>query len=96
MTRDEKLQAIKEKCMTANPGRVWVCSEKCHGCMDVRLADVLLTLKASSEQDELNLGLPLELHHGVKGLLAKWNLRWDDLSEQSDETIDFIHSLICV
>lgn len=59
---------------------------------DIRLADVLLALKQHPDCDT-------SWEYEVASIIIwefsrKWNLRADNLNDQSDETIDFIQSLI--
>lgn len=63
---------------------------------DIRLADVLLALELKFKKNEYIrkfrplLG-PTDQEKEAK---TRWNLRKDSLTEQSDETIDFLHSLL--
>ena len=59
----------------------------------IRLADVLLAIPKS---EPLTL-FPERLIFGEvneKGAFGIWNLRKDDLNEQSEETIDFLAGLL--
>lgn len=62
---------------------------------EIRLADVLLAVKGSEVYSAL---FPLDGYLWSEmdsGKTVKfWNLRTDDLEQQSDETIAFIHSLL--
>lgn len=71
----------------------------------IRLADVLLALQKNKSynliavdeygtfySDEKDVGFDIVQ---VDGQNIEWNLEQDDLSKQSEETIDFIFNLIC-
>jgi len=63
---------------------------KCIIGSPIRFGDVLLTLEKN-----LRPSLQLEKYwQTVHALIAFWNLRKDDLNEQSEETLDFIASLL--
>lgn len=99
MTRTEKLVAIKQRCIEANPELevyvgVYHDGPKKGQAMRVparpiRLADVLLALRFHKVRVDLRGHSTMEA-----GVVYYWNLRADDLSAQSDETIDYVHSLL--
>lgn len=68
----------------------------------VRLADVLLAMLDNYMAPNIGLGTGsdgdclwwFDKEHSKAAIL--WNLRADDLEQQSDETISFIHSLLFV
>ena len=97
-----KLQQIREACIKANmEGFGMVGKVEISPYMrPVRLADVLL---AMSQTGTVTKGANflvnvVEIGHGVggSGLFqdVRWNLKDDNLDNQSSETIDFIHSLL--
>jgi hypothetical protein len=56
----------------------------------IRLADILLAMKENDAS-------PLQMHDFLcRVVYGKWNLRTDDLDQQSEETLTFIHSILCV
>lgn len=76
MTNSQKIQAIREACIAANPdfnGRV-------------TLAGVLLAMSQAAGH--------IYTTANAWKLIDQWNLRQDDLSLQSEETIDCIHQLL--
>lgn len=64
----------------------------------VRLADVLLTIRVgkSYSPDELAdlVGLRADEGGGMDLRNSLWKFRFDDLREQSEETINFIYNLL--
>lgn len=64
----------------------------------IRLADVLLALNQKSETHwywSVNTtGAWFDGRQSVTHILCEWDLRNDDLSKQSEETVDFIHGLL--
>ena len=60
----------------------------------IRLADVLLALETKSKQDPLNEYQSLHDRHGVTATLRLWNLRKDNLTEQSDGCLEFLAQLL--
>lgn len=100
MTRDEQLNLIRSKCIAANPDKGWVVAGLegfnywKNKPLPVRLADVLLAVN----YDHL-APLAEERRERVKDLtvaeiVSRWNLRQDDLTEQSDECILFLSNLL--
>lgn len=95
MTLEEKMQAIRIKCIDANDdimkrpmdfthrpdgSTLSVCDFEAH---TVHLADVLLAMQDKAWAKE------------TLDLIAMYNLRRDDLAKQSPETVEFIHQLLC-
>jgi hypothetical protein len=73
----------------------------------IRLSDVLLAINEYSEFTDLNfvtqagafgkyLNLGGARGHKIEATAYLWNLRRDDLTQQTPETISSIHSLLCV
>jgi hypothetical protein len=102
MTKDQKLEAIRAKCIAANPQeKPWMSeSERVwdDAVRPVRLADVLLAIPIAAVTlqlwpDRLWITYTDPGHDGAAHDGA-WELTKDDLSLQSQETIDFIHSLL--
>lgn len=61
----------------------------------IRLTDVLVAIDQRFRGDNFaTVATNGWFHFGRKRAL--WNLRTDDLSQQSSECIDFIHSILCV
>lgn len=100
MTRQDKLAAIREACIRANPEKSWTRSSAIFGVVaeSVSLADVLLAIgdKLATELDSIvatpigNGSLKIDCDH----TRAYWNLRLDSLDDQDDPTVDFIHQLL--
>jgi hypothetical protein len=57
----------------------------------IRLSDVLLAMNVQLFKDSWDL--PVLDYDGSK-IIALWNLRKDDLTQQSPETIDFLYDLL--
>ncbi len=138
MTKDQKLEAIKAKCVEVNPaikttyhetrgnnlrcskcGKPAVMGSKCEkgDTRPIHLTDLLHAYSWLSKGILMGVNqsgyfmfsdscTPLKgeykfimADHAIIGIRdatknAKWNLLKDDLREQSDETIDFIYSLL--
>lgn len=135
MTLEEKIQAIREKCIAANPDE-WKSTAICRACgseiyaskgtgaivfpwqcrkcgnyqeakdRPIRLADLLLAIAGSGLIADASVqyrGLINIFPHPEaisKGFVFpeptyfRWNALQDDLSKQSPETVEFIHSLL--
>jgi hypothetical protein len=106
MTREEKLQAITEACVKANNGIIMV---ECLGCKyrgkkhliqsdprPIRLADVLLAFLTDDALDKYTEmeGLTMFFDDLKCAIVTIWNLRKDSLSDQSDDCISFLFSLL--
>ena len=88
-----KIDKIREACIKANPEIEQICGGEdvahfCPNCSNkigrpIRLADVLLAIGEVRPDFLLAVGHP-----------ANWNLKDDNLENQSEETIGFIHNLI--
>lgn len=101
--RHQQLTLIRQKCIEANPEiaerrldaeKTWDGATVNIFDNKIRLADVLSALENTSHYLEINqLG-----HFTFKGVTGgewgEWNLRKDDLTEQSDETILFLYDLL--
>lgn len=115
MTHTERLGAVRQKCIEANPTIVrWggfdlakmalggVPESAPDEVRPIRLADVLLAIgKAMTRGNSYFVDADGGFHEwfAPQGRLdlrtvGRWNLRADDLSQQSEETIDFIASLL--
>lgn len=65
----------------------------------IHLADVLLALIESVDvkhHPHSPKTRDREYTSGTLRICGKWNLRQDSLDQQSDETVTFLHSLLCV
>ena len=103
MENNDKLNFIRQKCIEANPNRSEGWDEDSgrptgSGYMDFmpcRLADVLLVIKKMYMNGTLQK--EGEFKNGTEwfGEIAwDWNLRSDDLTQQSEETINFLFDLL--
>jgi hypothetical protein len=104
MIQSDKLNFIREKCIATNKekfcGRARCSGEKCLNAT-IRLADVLLAMEQSRKRDGSEWLVMFTgefryvnvLHHSLERH-PKWNLRADDLREQSEETINFLYELL--
>lgn len=101
MTQNDKLEIIKQKCIAANPE---IGTARAHWPFEreIRLADVLLAVdvfrngKNEHGYSVRHTGRIYEddLNSVAKKQVGVWNLRADDLQEQSPETIEFLYSLL--
>jgi len=114
ITKEQKLQFIREKCIETNPEIVF-CDCRCHNgmqvmrsatglCLDckcdglrevnrpIRLADILLATKIPVLVDRNGIFYSVD---SIKALNigVAYDLLHDSLSEQSEETINFLCSL---
>jgi hypothetical protein len=111
MTRDEQLAAIRQKCIAANPNILCcdVCGKEYQdSCFinhagqkmrrPIRLADVLLAMIAHSHYPKMETSGTALVFFALDNetVLGTYDLRTDDLTQQSEETVAFIHSLIFV
>lgn len=98
MTTEEKVEAIRQACIKANPEidtTYWISPkdpyEGIEDCKEVtrpiRLADVLLAKECINRAREMYNRYTYET-------VEKWNLHADDLTQQSPETIDFLYGLL--
>jgi len=101
--RQEQLAAIRQKCIEANPTIKddTLCTPECRvHRRPIRLADILLAAARNSvlEGWQYMVDVCGDFYALPDGnnpqLKAHWNLRADNLEDQSDETIAFIHSLL--
>lgn len=84
MTNQDKIAFIRQKAIEANKFIAY------RPFKDVRLADVLLAIKETAEPYALSALLLVR----QEGQPEAWNLREDNLEDQTPETIDFIYSLL--
>jgi hypothetical protein len=100
MKRGEQINLIRAKCIEANPER-WNDFENLKRDDDkIRLADVLLATEKKAPAKHVPEGNGLiifsdgSMSWNGKPSSVVWYLRNDDLTEQSDECIEFISSLL--
>ncbi len=87
-SREEQLEAIRGKCIEANPEiQPKFFTHPSHG-RPVRLSDILLAIQIWAEFK------PGFFPQEAEDVMRMWNLRADDLGEQNDECIQFIYSLL--
>jgi hypothetical protein len=69
----------------------------------IRLADVLLAMRVEHSEysvssagyfEEWSLNQPPDVFHLTANSSARWNLVEDDLTKQSEQTIDFLYELL--
>jgi hypothetical protein len=94
MTHQEKLEAIRQKCLEEMPCTKHPKAVECTCDLPsrpIRLADVLLAMNIGefTTTDEIE-----KESSEVHTLVLLWNLREDDLTKQSPETIDFLTDLL--
>lgn len=105
--REEQLAAIKEKVIAANPEQLEFVSLGGLKVLarEIRLADVLLAAETSIKGCQLAIetdGRFIDIadktydtpNKEFQNTGVKWNLRADDLDQQSDECVAFLHSLL--
>jgi hypothetical protein len=106
MTKQDQINLIREKCVEANPSiqdREYCCKYStydrrnfCDRCSEkplgIHLADVLLALGSQS----IVIGAEGQFRNYDDDCddAPYWNLRADDLREQSDATVEFLHQLL--
>jgi hypothetical protein len=96
MNLEQQLADIRAKCIEANPEKDWTRITVDEPC---RLADVLLAMDSNNvavkDTGAILVRDPETYNFGWEKPHPVWNLRTDDLTQQSPETIAFIHSLLC-
>lgn len=102
LTREEMLAGIRDAVIKANPEIE--CDHAAHGkqahfCVErpIHLADILLAINNSEIEKARDISLEILNGYLVfwpKPSTARYNLRQDDLTLQSDETILFIYQLL--
>lgn len=101
MTNEQKLESIRQACIKANPDVYSPTGlEPLLEGRPIRLADVLLAIgnmltivdcDGNFYQMKMKLS---DKEPKFEKHLGKWNLRIDDLTQQSEAFIDFLHSLL--
>lgn len=87
-SREQNIEIIRETAIKANSGLIP--NAKYQGVRPVRLADVLLAINTkSSLPDNVNID-----RNGGVDTTCQWNLRADNLTEQSDECLEFLAALL--
>jgi hypothetical protein len=104
MDREQKIEAIRQKCYDANPelmerrdvignDRLGYSVSKYIKRYPIRLADVLLAIHKKAKIEEKGFVESLFSVEIDDLVNIHWNLRQDDLTQQSDECIDFLFKL---
>lgn len=109
MTQDDRLNLIRTRCIEAIEG-IEMGKDPENAAAErltvryyrpIRLVDLLLAFDMDFGKDVRgyrNLGDSIAKHAVVEGILSNilklWNLRADDLREQSNETVNFIYELL--
>lgn len=103
MTRQEQLDLIRAACIEANPSDTTLRDKNSWQGLQikreygrpVRLADVLLALPTLWVQPKTDVGNGTRsINSGMMNSGISWNLRRDDLAEQSDECVSFLAELL--
>lgn len=93
-----KTEEIRKKCIEANPGKDWGVGDRTDDMFveKVRLADILLAMKAKGQQDLASkpLRIPLPQKEIYYKIILSWNLLDDNLNHATPETIDFLYSIL--
>lgn len=102
---NDKIETIREACIKANADLVELNGAEIPS-RPIRLADVLLAIEEdkqvviSKEDDGAYFGkvsngdTRYEHDISIRWSPAFWNLRADDLTQQSEETINFLYDLL--
>ena len=105
MTRDHQVELIQKKCVEANP---YLLESKHGGEIDVhdpraketqlsrplRLSDVLAAHKKKWESKPQTSENKVQTAREVLAIVQKWDLRKDNIIEQSDEGVALIADLL--
>ncbi|MCB1392884.1 hypothetical protein [Nitrobacter sp.] len=102
MTRQEQLDLIRAACIEANPSDTTLRDKNSWQGLQikreygrpVRLADVLLALEQSGDPQYAVNTTGEFMRWGDTPTGIRWNLRKDDLAEQSDECVAFLAELL--
>lgn len=96
--RAAQLEAIRAKCIEANPDREWIEVGDVVNTDDsfapVRLADVLFIRKAFWSPRAASPENRRQATYEALEIVQKWYLSRDNLTKQSDETITFLADLL--
>lgn len=96
----ELIERIREKCVEVNPEKDWYPTEagRYTSPEPCRLADVLLAMKVPAKDDEDFVSINQFGNFSLTGQhsVLFWNLREDDLTKQSPETLVFIGKVLGV
>lgn len=102
LSHQQRLEAVRAKIVEANLngdwrestcGRCGTCSSK-FNVRPIRLTDVLLASQAADGTGINQFGwFFMLLEDDVE--CPQWNLRRDSLDDQSEETISFLHQVLC-
>ncbi len=102
LTREQKIERIREACVKANKDR-YIAWGNDNLDQTIRLADVLLVMREQGVRASkivLFLGFDVSLDNNINPNYevsydhSYWNLRADDLTLQSDPTIDFLDEVL--
>lgn len=101
MNTPQKVYAIRSRCIAANPEIGELKTFECGSCgaddqqfyRPIRLADVLLAIGSGVRLEEQTSSGQLSIGVAGKGWTL-YNLLEDDLTKQSQETIDFLTDLL--
>jgi hypothetical protein len=98
---NEKLQFIREKCIAANPDKIWeVAYDDIYRRIEpCRLGDVLLAFQGQGIATKMAIDENGYFYLFAGGSFGRedecsWNLRADDLEKQPEETISFLYDLL--
>jgi hypothetical protein len=89
--RNEQLEAIRAACIEAKP-EIEHSQDGLNGVRPVRLTDVLLAVETGWWHRDRNA--EHEISADTSKLLILWDFHQDDLTQQSDECIDFLADLL--
>jgi hypothetical protein len=104
MTHTNKLDLIRQRCIEANPG-IRQCKKYALGSVEawdrpIRLADVLLAMPKDALDysmggvEDKQYVFQADRNPDDDLRIAYWNLREDDLSKQSEQTLTFLAELL--
>lgn len=98
--RDEQIEAVRKACIAANPDiKILFQEPNIYESGAIRLADMLLAVGDAwrKDLDVAMQSLPryrAALNRNIVEVIKRWHLRADDLTQQSDETIEFLAGLL--
>lgn len=103
MTSQDNMKIVLATCMKANPDKDWGVEDRTDGMWkdSCRLADVLLAIQQIPKTSKLVVddhGVFWDFNTLANSTLQEksffWDLKNDDLSKQSPETLEFLANLL--
>ena len=92
MTTPQKIEAIRQACVRANPERKWI--ERDRDANDERL-EIDLSVLLSDVLLAMNKKLDKWASRSWNSVIASWNLLRPSLEDQEEATINLVYEILC-